>query len=278
MEKMENAKTIKTKLSERTIKAYTREIEKFEKNFQQLYGNQPEKATDEQINAYILKCYPDLISSNSSLAIHYAAIKYWYNQTFQKNLQLPVPYPSTHSAPQRILEKEELDALFENTRNHICGIMIRLIYGSGIRLHEIVRIRVGDVNFEELRIQLRNEDDEISHSTIFPGSLKFDLMRETYGKSEADFLFSLRKGSSGEYVPVSRRTLQHYLAKSAEALNLGKVTTQTLRDNFAIHLIQKGVNPKKLMKLMGYKNIRSVLRYTRLVPDSDIRVSSPLSD
>lgn len=178
----------------------------------------------------------------------------------------------------RLLTLSELQKLFYHTRGHVCGLMLRLIYASGMRLHEAVRLRVGDLHFERNQILVRNDNDEYSHFTVLARSIEEDLRKAQLGKSEDDYLFSLRSDPAGRDRPVSRRTVQHYLARAVEELGLEKITVQLLRDNFALHLIRKGVDHRRIMELMGYRNVRSFFRYVYCIPESEIDIKSPLLD
>ena len=265
-------------LSPCTVTAYLREIKRFDKFFNIIYGYKPDNAEESKIRDYFSCCYPEYIQSLTSLSLHFSAVKYWFTQIQGKSFDEPFNLPDIEICSPRILSRDELERLLFHTRNHTCGIMIKLIYASGFKLNEVIKIRVGDVDFTQHQIQLRNGNDSPERKGQFPGSIKYILMREAQKKIKTDYLFSLRLSPKGEYKPVSKRTVQNYLANSSVEINLGRITIQTLRDNFAIHLIQKGVDLKRVIEHMGYKNNRSVLRYKKYVPDAEIKIVSPLDD
>ncbi|MCB1308405.1 MAG: tyrosine-type recombinase/integrase [Leptospiraceae bacterium] len=260
-------------LSDRTRQSYSREIRKFEADFSQMFGMSAEDAPEDRLVEY-LKALFESKNVSTALRVKVAAIKRWYRDLHGKDLNFNQPLPPARTEPIRILSSQELETLFHHTRHHVCGLVIRLIYASGLRLQEVIQVRVNDVDLENLRITARNEKGEPSHSTIFSGVLRYDIMRQAHGKEPGDFLFSLRR--NGERGPMARRTIQSFLARAVDELGLeGKITAQTLRDNFAIHLLRQGIDLRHIMRTMGFKNMRSLDRYVDYIKN-DLALKSPL--
>ncbi len=263
-------------LSGSTSKAYSREINKFLRNFKEHFGMQPAQASAELIGQYITEKCTDSFRTQSGLRIHCAAIKYWYRENRQDIFSCSLPRIEAESS-LRYLSEQDLDRLFIHTRMHVCGVMLRLTYAAGIRLNEVIRIRVEDMDFQTCFINLRDENDCLSHKTILPDSMKYELIRQTNLKQKSDYLFSLRR-TMGRSSMVSRRTLQHFLSCAARELRMGRVTLQMLRDNFAMHLLEKGVDPRRIQRLMGFKNNRGLSRFSDFIEKLDVKILSPLND
>jgi len=139
-------------------------------------------------------------------------------------------------------------------------------------------VRVEDAHFEEGRILFRDRRGRPDRYARIPAELRYPLEREAHKKNPGESLFSLRRSRDGKCSPVSPRTLQQYLTKAAESLGLGRVTVQNLRDNYALHLLRRGVESGLIVRLMGYRNSRSVQRFKRFIDESDVVVPSPLED
>lgn len=176
------------------------------------------------------------------------------------------------------IKQKDLQRLFDFTRPHICGLMARLIYATGIRLKEVVEIRVADVSFEEMRIKVRRTKDEFDRIVYFPECLKPEIEALFELRQPEDYLFSLRRNSAGTVMPVSRRTLQIFLTNSSEKLELPKITAETLRMLYALHLLRQGVDPRRLKDTMGFKNSQPIQRFVKSIPDQEIRIGSPLNE
>ena len=156
--------------------------------------------------------------------------------------------------------------------------MARLIYATGIRLKEVVEIRVEDIDSLDMSIQVRRDESEIDRIVYYPECLAFEIENLMQEKKGSDFLFSLRRNHAGDIMPVSRRTLQIFLTNSSEKLQLPKITAETLRMLYAMHLLRRGVDPRRLKKTMGFKNYQPILRFVKKIPEREIRIGSPLNE
>lgn len=185
---------------------------------------------------------------------------------------------STYRGQEMDIKQGDLQRLFDFTRPHICGLMARLIYATGIRLKEVVEIRVSDVDFGEQQIKVRRSRDEFDRAVYFPECLAPELQALARQRQTGDYLFSLRRNTAGEVMPVSRRTLQIFLTNSSEKLELPKITAETLRMLYAMHLLRQGVDPRRLKDSMGFKNSQPIQRFVKSIPDREIRIGSPLNE
>lgn len=167
---------------------------------------------------------------------------------------------------KHLVAGDDLQKLFKFTEYHPCGLMLRLVYGGGIRLIEVVNLRVQDVDFEESTILIPGRNKWPARLVYVPEVLLEDLRSASEDKAQDDFLFSLREDHRGKGQPVTRRTLEIFLEGAVKKLRLRKITTEILRDNFGIHLLSSGVPQERLQEIMGFKNFGPVERITRMVP------------
>ncbi len=168
---------------------------------------------------------------------------------------------------KNLVPGEELHKLFKYTEYHPCGLMLRLVYGAGIRLIEVVNLRVQDVDFEESTIVIPGRNKWPARLVYVPEVLLEALRAASEGKAKEDYLFSLREDNKGKGQPVTRRTLEIFLEGAVKELRLRKITTEILRDNFGIHLLSSGVPQERLQEIMGFKNFGPVERITRMLPE-----------
>lgn len=250
-----------TDLSDRTKEIYKREIKRFRDNFQLFAEQMPEEASDAQIEAYMLEYCPGRIQTLPSWSIHLAAVKYWYHQVHGRKFPLAIPHPDLKRGAPQVLADDELGRIFEALRYHVCGLMIRLIFGTGIRLREVIGLRVGDTHCKRKLLEIRERGE--NYFVSFPEHLQVDMMHAVYGKAPDDYVFSVRRDRFGKPTPMSGRTLQLVLNRAVRELGLVDVTVQTLRDNFAIRFLQAGGDSKELQAVMGFRNVQSVSHYIR---------------
>ena len=265
----------RSNLSARTEQTYAREIKRFQSQFEEFQGVALRDARDQDLHSYLRRCASLKQSTTSGLRLHVAAIKHYFAQQ-GRSLNVDLTYPEARHEPVRVLSETELSRLFEGTRMHVCGLMLRLVYGSGLRLQEVTRILVGDIDYERGYVRVRGDRDTVTHTSIFPECLHYDVIRQGQGRKSDSILFSLREEADRRPLPVARRTVQHFLSGATARLNLGRITVQTLRDNFAIALLRRGIDPRYVASFMGYRSGRALARYQSACPVDQIRILSPL--
>ena len=262
----------------RTRDIYEKEFQKFKENFHSLYGIDPEAANPEKIQSYLNSCYPSLIKHSSVFRIHVAAVRKWFSD---RHGTLNLKSPRIDPDPLKILSVPQVKKIFASVHSHPCSLMLRLIYESGIRLQEVIKIRIKDVDFEKMTVFVQENESSIVRSSRIPDTIKYDLMRLAHKRDEEEFIFSLRSMKNGSTAPISRRTLQEFLNRISERNGIGRVSIQTLRDSYAIHMIQAGYDLRLIMTQMGLKNIRSMNRYLRYLDSCHTEepvLRSPLCD
>jgi len=195
-------------------------------------------------------------------------------------------------------------------------IVTKILYGSGLRIMEAVRLRVADVDFEMKYITVRSGKGNKDRVTPFPESLVPHLQTHLLqikklheddvknGKGNVylpdalskkyrnagyswkwQYVFPSRKLSKD---PRSEKIRRHHINPSVvnkaitsatNRLGIEKhVTPHTLRHSFATHLLQKGTDIRTIQQLLGHKDIATTMIYTHVLQQSGHGVKSPLDD
>lgn len=213
-----------------------------------------------------------------------------------------------------VLGRGEIKLFFQ----HIEGthaLMAKLLYGSGLRLMECVRLRIKDIDFDRKRLHILGKGDKW-RSTILPEPLIPEL-RQHLERVKALHHRDLEEGFGEVYIPealmrkyknaaresgwqyvfpsrnrsvdprsgkerrhhVMESGLQKAVKKAARQAGIDKrVTCHTLRHSFATTMLEKGTNIRVLQELMGHADVKTTELYT-YVMDKDIsRLASPLED
>lgn len=194
------------------------------------------------------------------------------------------------------------------------NLMLRLIYGGGLRLNECLRLRVKDLDFTQNLIFVRDGKGGKDRSTLLPEQLKPILkkqlknvlllhqqdMADGFGEVWMPEALSRKypsacRESGWQFVfpsdklsvdPRSKATRRHHLSSSAlqkamkkavRAAGLNKpASVHTLRHSFATHLLLKGVDLRQIQDYLGHANVETTMIYTHVVKDMRTPGVSPL--
>ncbi|MDI6889792.1 MAG: integron integrase, partial [Thermodesulfovibrionales bacterium] len=212
-----------------------------------------------------------------------------------------------------VLTTDEVKALFSNMSG--TGLLIaQMLYGSGLRLMELARLRVQDIDFGMQVITVRTGKGDKDRTTVLPQSVKGRLhthLEKVKALHEKD----LAAGYGEVYLPkaldrkylnagkewhwqyafpsaklsvdprsgkirrhhISDTAIQSAIANAVKKAGIAKhATVHTLRHSFATHLLMKGVNIREIQALLGHKSIETTMIYTHVLRDMTNAPQSPL--
>jgi site-specific recombinase XerD len=150
--------------------------------------------------------------------------------------------------------------------------MISMLYGSGIRVGELVRLRIRDIDFPSLSIKIVNAKQNKDRITVF-------------SEMQANALKALVQGRGGnEYVfetmyrkPYARRTVQAVFDKAVKASGIQKhASCHTLRHSFATSLLGNGIDIRAIRDLLGHQSVKTTMIYLQVTEKTARKIRSPL--
>ena len=171
-----------------------------------------------------------------------------------------------------VLTVNEVKFILNHTKNLKHKALLSLLYGSGLRIGELLELKVTDINSERMTVKVRQGEGKRDRLTILSNNVLKVLRKYFKEYKPKDFLFEGQNG--GKYSAGSARKV---LKKSMMKAKINKnATLHTLRHSFATHLLENGVGISHIQKLLGHQNIKTTLIYTHIANDSLMTIKSPL--
>jgi integrase/recombinase XerD len=151
---------------------------------------------------------------------------------------------------------------------------LTLIYSAGLRLGEVIRLKLSDLQTDSHRIFVRAAKGKKDRCTIL--SLKLETLLTQYLAiyKPVEWLFEGLTG--GQY---SERSVQHIFEEARRHSKINPLATcHTLRHSFATHLLEKGVDLRYIQELLGHESSRTTEIYTHITKKGLQKIKSPLDD
>ncbi len=249
--------------SEKTVKSYVYYVKKFLEEV-----NKPlESIEEDDIKSYIASKIGSL--ENTSITLIKSAITFLFNEVMKKNLNIKTPKISKKIPIY--LTKEEVRRLIEGTSNQTHKLILKLLYSSGLRVSEITNIKIKDLDLKEGIGWVRSGKGKKDRMFLIAKNLINELKEYIKNKKEDEYLFLGRKGK------MSTRNIQAIVAKAAKKANINKkIHPHTLRHSFATHLLEDGVDIRKIQELLGHSNLNTTQIYTKITTKELKKIQSPL--
>lgn len=171
-----------------------------------------------------------------------------------------------------ILSHEEVLRILTVITNPKHKLLVGLAYGAGMRVSEVVSLRVGDLDFGRGLINLRAAKGNKDRLTLLPERLADELLRIVNGRDSGDFVFGSERGGR-----LSARTAQKIFTNALARAGIRKAASfHSLRHSFATHLLESGTDVRYIQGLLGHNNIRTTQRYTQVTAPALRNIKSPL--
>jgi site-specific recombinase XerD len=210
--------------------------------------------------------------SPSTCNLHLCAIKFLYKEVLGKDLGLKIKYSKKAKRLPVVLSKCEVYRVLGVVKNKKHHLMLALAYGAGLRVSEVIALKVGDVLFDENMIHLKEAKGKKDRLTLLPSKIKDELFRFCMGKSSKDLVFESERGGK-----LSSRTAQKVFENACtKACVTKRVSFHSLRHSFATHLLENGVNLRYIQSLLGHSSVKTTQIYTQVTNVGLDQIQSPL--
>jgi len=272
MEKEEFLKKVETELKISKNSDYTiRNYLFFNSNLLEFVKKEPEQISIDDVKSFMAEKLTT--KASSSVCLFLAAIKYAYSNILKKDVTAGIKRPKKEAKIPSVLTKDEVKKLIDSLTNYKSKLMISLIYACGFRVSELVNLKLQDIDFNDKTGHARKAKGKKDRMFNIPVFLSEQLQKQlenqkTEGK---DFLFTGPKGR------LSSRNIEKIVGKAAKKAGITKkVSPHTLRHSFATHLLESGVDIRKIQELLGHSNLSTTQIYTHISTEELKKIPSPI--
>ncbi len=265
--------------SSNTIQSYERDLK-----YLQLYLNQTGKGQIDQLQENDIEAYLNYLRSNhksaATVSRTLAAIRAFYQylvkeHKLEENPAKKIALPKIEKKAPRILSQEQIVCLLEQpNRKDTKGIrdraMLELLYATGIRVSELISLKVTDINLQQGYIMCRDAQKErtipigksaVSALQLYLGEVRHILVRDSSDRT----LFVNCNG-----YPMTRQGFWKILKTYAHMAHIKEeITPHMLRHSFAAHLVQNGANLKSVQQMLGHSDISTTQVYMHLNQETE---------
>jgi integron integrase len=299
-------------LSIRTEQAYVQWIRRFILFHQKRH---PREMAEDEIREFISNLAIEAGITASTQTVALSALLFLYRDVLKQKL----PYVSNIERarkPKRmpvVFTREEVKRIFANLEG-THWLIAGLLYGSGLRLMESLRLRIKDLDFTYAQITVRDGKGEKDRVSMLPSRLKEPLMRHLqkvkllheedlaigYGEVFLPYALARKypnapKQWGWQYVfPAARRSIdprgggqrRHHFSETSvqkavraamqKAAVVKHGSCHTFRHSFATHLLERGYDIRTVQELLGHKDVKTTMIYTHVLNRGGRGVQSPM--
>ncbi len=255
--------------SERTIKTYIYCINRFLKSTDK---------TIDRISKKDVRLFLESLSekgrTGNTMNVNHMAIRFLFEDVLDKRIWIDIKYSKVPEKLPVVLSKEEVKKLFSVIENPKHKLMIQLLYSAGLRVSELINLRVNDIELDKNYGWVRGGKGNKDRLFIVAASLKDELGKFIDSRKAEEWLFTSKRG--GKYNIGSLQQIVKKAAKEAGMRN--KVSPHTLRHSFATHLIEDGCSVSEVQSLLGHKSPETTFVYLHTASPNLIKIKSPIDN
>lgn len=259
--------------SKNTIKTYRNEFVQLLIILKEIPVN---SLTVKRLKDYFAYCHTTLQLSENTIHSRLNAVKFYFEQVLSREQFFwEVPRPKKQQQLPKLFAKEEIENIIKAIDNLKHRTVILLCYSSGLRVGEVVALKVTDIDSKRMVInvlQAKGKKDRIvplSKTTL-------QYLRQYCAQFKpVNYLFE-GQSASGIY---SSRAVQKILNTAKKKAGINRPgSVHAFRHSYATHLLDKGVDITYIKALLGHNDLKTTLRYLHVTTRNLSKIESPLED
>ena len=226
------------------------------------YRRPPDQISDAEVQAYLLHLIRDRQRSWSTCNIVVHGLRFFYHTTLKRDrTTFCVPSPRQPGTLPALLSHEEVQRLITQAPNLKHRTMLLTTYAAGLRLNEVLHLRVADIDSARMAIRVEQGKGGKDRYTVLSAHLLEALRAYWRVARPSTWLFP----SARRPQPMDPSALQRAYQTAKQRAGITKPGgIHALRHAFATHLLEAGVDLHTIQRLLGHRSITTTTRYWHL--------------
>jgi integrase/recombinase XerD len=253
-------------MSERTQECYTRSV----RQLVDFYGKNPDKITEQELQDYFLHRKNTDKWANTTMRICYSGIKFFFINVLKRDWHtLELIYAKRDKTLPTVLSIKEVWNIINTVNSPQNKAYLTIVYTCGLRLHEALFLQVTDIDSQRMRIHVHRGKGAKDRYVPLPEATLAILRKYWTTHRNPKWIFprlgrGCNEGPTAQ-APMNDSSVQGALRRVLKQLKFTKrVSIHTLRHSYATHLLEAGVNIRRIQQYLGHSSLNSTMVYLHL--------------
>ena len=267
IQKFEHQITIKS-YSASTVFSYSRSIAQISLYFKK----SPLHLDPDEINSYLYNLHQDKDLSDTYFKHAVYGLRFFYRVYDLEDRAIRLPNLKNNRKLPVVFSQEELRRLFKAPQRLKQRVLLSLIYSAGLRVSEVCKLKISDIDFDRKQIHIRQSKGGKSRYVVLSSYIARGLVQYMEGARPKVFLFNGREKGS----PLGHSAVQQSFRVAINKAVINKdACVHTLRHSFATHLLEQGVDIVTIKELLGHAHIQTTMMYLHVAKIERSAAHSP---
>lgn len=237
------------------------------------FGCTPLELEDEQINEYLLELNATQSPSKSYFKHTVYGLRYVFRLMNRDDRAIRLPSIKKARTLPVVLSRQECKRLFKAPRLLRHRVLLMLIYSAGLRIAEVCRLKIEDIDSDRMRIHVRQSKGRKDRYVVLSPLMLQGLRKYYQGERPVKWLFNGKQPGTS----ISTHGIQWVMREAVKKAGIRKkATVHTLRHSFATHLLEAGLDIMTVKEQLGHARIETTMEYLHIARINPQQAFSPL--
>lgn len=229
------------------------------------YHQSPDTVSDEQLEQYFRSLSLERGLSSATIHLQLNGIHFLYKYVLKRTFSIDIVWPKRPRSIPTLLSKAEVKQIVAHCRHEKYRTMLKVYYGCGLRLNELIHVKVEDIDRARKTLRIHNGKGNKDRDVVMTESV-LQLLRAYWLHFRAtDWLFYSSRGMAFQ---VGDTSVQKAFREAVKLAGVSKkCSVHSLRHAYATHQLESGMPLNQLQQQLGHADIRTTQTYLHWLPE-----------